>query len=530
MIGALPDRPSLRGLPERLTLGYALPWGGSNRHPKVNTTIHQSPFAVLQTPRHIPVFSLFIAAVCFLFFTSLSCSLVFPHRQPALEILSPCHDDEVHRFPAPTLRILIREGCDALTVTSSGPVSAVDPFGGFPLDKGDAGDRWTISLDRSASGCIRLSRDDREIRCFLPMILFIVERECIISIDGREYGGNMLVLPGNDGLDLVNCVDVETYLRGVLAAEIGRLGEGRYEALKAQAVASRGYALFQASMRRYPHYDLRADVLDQVYTGAASGDSIIASAVKETEGLVLFHSDTLAVTYFSSTCGGHTQDVRDVWENGEEEVPFLLGVRDRLGNIDGTGRDLCEISPHYWWERRYSPEEIEEVFGEYLSRVVEEEGNMRESSKRVIGRGWTGIGNERTCVSGGRNRVNGSGDPDYPGRLLDIEIVEKTREGRVRELGFVFEDGSFVVTGDRIRWALCSPEESRDILKSNFFSLGVVRDGRGKISEVILHGRGFGHGVGMCQWGALRMAELGFTYEEILRHYYPGTDIVKIYP
>ena len=490
-------------------------------------TIQQN---VSHRPVLIPRFLLRILVPCLLLLTPFSCS----HRQPIPEFSTPHHDMAVSRSRAPTLRILIREGCSSLTMTSSGPVSVVDPFGNFPLVGGKPGDRLTISMDPAVSGGIRLKLNDREIRCFLPMILYVVAGECVTSIEGGEYRGNMLVLSGEDGLDLVNCVEVETYLRGVLTAEIGRLGGGRYEALKAQAVASRGYAFFQASLRRYPHYDLRADVLDQVYGGAVEGNSLIASAVKETEGLVLFHADTLAVPYFSSTCGGHTQDVRDAWGNGREEIPFLTGVEDRLRNIDGTERDLCELSPHYWWERRYRPEEIEEVFEEYLARVAEEEGNTGESRKREEGasKAVGKSGDKRPGVSGGGalgDEPFTAGWDDGPGRLLDIEIVEKTREGRVRDLLLVFEEESFIITGDRIRWAFCSPEDSMEILKSSYFSLGVVRDGQGEISEVILHGRGFGHGVGMCQWGALRMAELGFTYEEILRHYYPGTDIVTLY-
>ncbi|NNE09785.1 MAG: hypothetical protein HKN20_14595, partial [Gemmatimonadetes bacterium] len=109
------------------------------------------------------------------------------------------------------------------------------------------------------------------------------------------------------------------------------------------------------------------------------------------------------------------------------------------------------------------------------------------------------------------------------GRLKNIEIGRRGRTGRVLYTVFETEGGRFEIPGDRVRWVLRRPADG-GILRSTWFNLKVKRSG-GFVREVQIDGRGFGHGIGMCQWGAMGMAESGRSYEEILKHYYPGVRI-----
>jgi stage II sporulation protein D len=382
----------------------------------------------------------------------------------------------------------------------------VEPVSGRAIRKGSAHDQWIVRRPAAEFGGISVKREGESIEQYSPSAAFTIDSGGYFLFEGREYSGTFIVYLAGEGLQLVNAVDTESYLRGVLPAEMGRQDASRFESLKAQAVASRGYALYRASLNRDPHYDLVASHLDQVYSGAGRCDSLSIAAIDETRGLVLSHADTLIVSYFHSTCGGHTEDIRDAWGERHAAAPYYCGVGDRLTHMDGTWRDLCDISPHYRWERRNTPSEIEHAFAGYLEET--EDGVYSGM------RGDSGIRRSRSLNIG---------------RLADIRITEKTGSGRIGELLLVFDGDTFLLTGDRIRWALRSPEKGGTILKSTFFSVELVKNDFEELVEVIFRGRGFGHGVGLCQWGAFRMAELGFTFEEILYHYYPDTEIVKLY-
>ena len=115
------------------------------------------------------------------------------------------------------------------------------------------------------------------------------------------------------------------------------------------------------------------------------------------------------------------------------------------------------------------------------------------------------------------------------GKLENIEVNGVSPDGRVEAIEFVTDRGRHIVEGDRIRWVMLPKPGSDAILKSTMFKLDVKRSG-GRVSAVNIVGGGNGHGIGMCQAGAIRMAERGYSYEEILAHYYPGTRLVRYYP
>ncbi len=285
------------------------------------------------------------------------------------------------------------------------------------------------------------------------------------------------------GLSAVNIVGLESYLRGVVPREIGPRELSDLEAVKAQAVAARTYALARGGGRSAGDYDLYATVDDQVYGGVAVEDPTSDRAILETAGSVLYYEDRPINAYFSSCCGGWTSAREDVWELPSE--PYLVSQSD----VPGGGRDLdgayCSGSPNFTWEVEWSGDEILD-----LVRT-----RLRETASAPV--------------------------PEPPSAVRDIRIIETSGQGRVQWLEVETPEGTWSVFADRVRWLLRRPG-SDAILRSAWFELEVEKRG-GRVSHVRATGRGYGHGVGMCQHGALGMARRGFSHSQILEHYYPGT-------
>ncbi|MBQ9313979.1 MAG: SpoIID/LytB domain-containing protein [Clostridia bacterium] len=250
----------------------------------------------------------------------------------------------------------------------------------------------------------------------------------------------------NDG-EIIE-IGLDEYLYGVVSSEMGTSyqTQGKYkqvgiEALKAQAVASRSYAVYSINHSKYDGYDLTATTSDQVYKTGEVKD-IVKQAVDTTSSQVMTYDDEVISAYFFSTSGGHTESSEDVWY---AKLPYARGVKDPYEPyIDGKSE----------WEIRISADK----YGE-------------------------------------------------------IKILERSENGRVTKL----KVGGQVYEKSNIRAKL-----GNTFLKSTWFDLEYDED----TNEYVLIGKGYGHGVGMSQYGAMGMAEAGFNYEEILKWYYTDIEIV----
>jgi stage II sporulation protein D len=299
---------------------------------------------------------------------------------------------------------------------------------------------------------------------------------------GRWYRGSFRVHASRaDGLTLVNEVELESYLRGVLPSEIGNPPAAEYEAVKAQAVAARSYTLSYIGRRAELGFDLYATVEDQVYEGTKRENAPSDRALKETRGEVAV-SDGLPVrALYSSTCGGRTSNVEDVWP--WPWTSYLRSVRD----VDGDDSAYCSRSGTYRWTESWTVTEFLSLVRAYAP----EEGVPASA---------------------------------LAGDLVDARVETRSRCGRVAELAIETTTGKAILRGDRIRWVLRRPG-GKAILRSSFIKIGVARDEEGKPERVVVSGAGNGHGIGLCQTGALGMARSGRGYREILRHYYKGMQI-----
>lgn len=278
-----------------------------------------------------------------------------------------------------------------------------------------------------------------------------------IQVNGSSYRGVIELRKQKNGLLLVvNELDLETYLRGVVAAEIPH--EWEPETLKAQAVAARTYALYQKREAGKRPYHMRSTVGSQVYLGRRGERPSTDRAIKETTGLILEYDGGVIPAFFHASCGGHTEDAFELWGI---DAPYLKGV----------DCDCQRISKYGLWEKRFQASALTTALGRSGFRM---------------------------------------------GGITGIDLDSITPAGRVRSVSLRDGNGTVSVPAETLRSAVGYAK-----LPSVFFE-AEVQDG-----EVVFSGRGLGHGVGMCQWGAKEMAQRGYDFRAILSHYYPGTKVVK---
>lgn len=329
----------------------------------------------------------------------------------------------------------------------------------------------------------------------------------LVSAPGGSYRGEFLVIPtpGARGLTLVNNVELEDYLKGVVPWEIGRPDASRFAAVCAQAVAARTYTMSHLGSRRAQGFDVYATVMDQVYKGAIGEDAGCNEAIAETAPLVLRHGGREIQAYYSSCCGGTGTTVAEVWP--KDDQPYL---QRRADGPAPDGRSWCADAPHYHWREVWSARALEGILQRTLPEYV------------------------RHMAQAGRSRWGSpsftparGGNADRPGALRDLEIRRRTPSGRIAELAITMEAGTYHVRGDRVRWVLVPASGKPAILRSAQFELELVRDGN-RLREVGARGRGYGHGIGLCQNGALGMAAAGRSWREILSHYYPGATLEPV--
>jgi len=256
------------------------------------------------------------------------------------------------------------------------------------------------------------------------------------------------------GFLVINRVDLEEYVKGVVPAEVNSTWHP--EMLKAQAVAARTYALYQQMLGASREYDVAATVQDQVYRGKQGIDAGILRAVEDTRGLVVTYQNAPIYSAFSSTAAGLTEDAMNVWS---KEYPYLKGVECPF--------DLA--SPYYQWKSSFRIETLEE--------------SLRQQGLSV-------------------------------GAISTITPLSFSRGGRVATLRVVHSGGELVLRGEELRKAV-----GYTIIPSTQFAIESI--GR----DMVLSGYGAGHAVGMCQWGAKELAELGYPFSTILQYYYPGTEL-----
>ena len=224
-------------------------------------------------------------------------------------------------------------------------------------------------------------------------------------------------------------------------------------------------------------FDIYPDTRDQVYGGVDGETEYTNKIVDETKGQLLVYENQPATIFYHSTCGGHTEDVANVFSN--KNIFYLSGVED-------GDEPYCIISPRYQWTEKYS--ELTFIDRLYKAKLI--------ASKEY--------------------------------EIEDLDVISRFDSGRVNELEITLNDSdhnqkTILIKGNQIR-SIIRSSESKSILNSTLFNINITDQ-----KNIVINGKGYGHGVGLCQWGSIGQSKKGIDYQEILNHYFPGTYIQSKY-
>ena len=373
------------------------------------------------------------------------------------------------------------------------------------IAKGLAGNDsfWRLITEVHEKSSLKIVGRNMDLISEEPVV--ISSDQHLIMINGTTYRGVAEINFNSSGtLVAINELPLEQYLYGVVPRELPPDPFHELEAQKAQAVAARTYAYANLGKRSQDGYDLLATTADQVYGGYDAEHPLSTQAVDETAGIVATYAGELISAVYHSTSGGYTANNEDVWNS--EPVPYRRAVHvfDRsavaINSVEEltTSKSDWELpvmdgsyeepwSRYYRWEFQWTNEEISNILSDYFNTDV--------------------------------------------GDVHAIHIVSRAEHGRVLEIEFITDQGTFREYKDRIRWALQYVNDQGNFspLLSTLFTIEPIKDEEtGETIGFLATGGGWGHGVGMSQTGAVGMAEKGKTYDEILKHFYRGIELVNI--
>lgn len=316
-----------------------------------------------------------------------------------------------------------------------------------------------------------------------------VARDALVTIEGKKYRGNVIFRPKDGKITVINEIGLDDYVRGVVAGEMP--SSWPKEALKAQAVAARCYALKSLSKHADFGFDLCPTTNCQVYGGIAAETNSTNQAVEETAGIVAAYKDKVVDTLFYSSNGGYVEAAENVWSGS---YPYFQTFKDEYEKTD-------EISGAVW-SVSFSAEEIK-------ARLAENGVDI--------------------------------------GDILNMEIVKTSESGRVLEVKITGTTGKksytkgyartflglksqlYTITPPENTAVYCLSAEGQNKVSGEYFILTAEgldsRQTDAGNGNYIISGRGYGHGVGMSQWGARYMAEQGLTCEDIIKYYYKGAEL-----
>ena len=400
---------------------------------------------------------------------------------------------------APELRVGLTWRADEVSVSADGPFTITCE--GKAVATGDSG--RVFRIQRAGEGLAVLDDAGQTLATCRPPLRVDAQSGLLKCMDctgehwdkkrERKYRGYFEVATAAGGLVLVNVVGMEDYLKGVVPSEMSASYPA--EALKAQAVASRSAAISMMGRHGASGFDVCDGQHCQVYGGATSEHPATDEAVKATEGEVLTYDGQTAKAVYSAVCGGRTEDSASVWRRSE---PYLRGRPDFEGSAVNSPRPGDEDS----WREYFRKAPLVNCYQPKYSPL---------SCFR-----WVQV---RT-----RQELEKSlSDVVSVGRLKSLRPLERGASGRISRLEVSGSEGRSVLGPEQvIRNALGG-------LRSSAFVVDSYAGPDGVPVVFIFWGAGWGHGVGMCQVGAVGLAEKGRTYKDILAWYYPGCELQRTY-
>lgn len=362
------------------------------------------------------------------------------------------------------------------------------------VTSGSAGGAMTIE---PRSGQLVVVKSDGSVtsRRSGPFLVRATTPGSYVTYEGKRYRGELIITPSNGALLVVNRLGVESYLRGVVPLEIGTRQPGEEAAVEAQAVAARSYTYIHMAEAGNRGFDMYGSIQDQAYGGVDAEKAMSDAAVASTRDMVIKYAGRIINTPYHSTCGGRTTTVRDVWWR-QPDQPYLQPVSDQ---IPGSSSYYCDVSPRFRWTATFNADQLRNSLEKYLASVtpaVEPPVNPPSTLPRTP-----------------------------LGRVTGFRIDGRTASDRVASVSIQTDRGNYVVRGNDVRFVLRPP--SGGLLSSTYFTAETTSEGSGGIGLVV-RGGGYGHGIGMCQWGAIGRARAGQDYRTILTTYYQGTTVSRV--
>ena len=305
---------------------------------------------------------------------------------------------------------------------------------------------------------------------------------------GQEYSGTILFAPAADAvLYLINELPLEEYLQGVLPAEINTIRTPYFEAMKAQAVCSRTYALkrIQAGENQNRPYNLENTIVDQVYAGFDRHTELADRAIAETRGICITYQGELADIFYHSTCGGRLEAANRIWPS--INAPYLSGGIDAVSDTFS-----CSSSPFFRWRETRTLAQLDSSFYSNYGQSLLQSRQMEQPADTLY-------------------------------LQFDLRVKQRSGSGRIEQLEITYGDTTVNLSSYEIRRFFATDREP--YLRSTLFFFSQPDD-----TTLEIHGAGYGHGAGMCQYGAMNMsAARSFRYYHIISKYFPGTTLIKKY-
>jgi stage II sporulation protein D len=287
--------------------------------------------------------------------------------------------------------------------------------------------------------------------------------KAMIAGNLRPYSGRLKIYVSSGELCLLNFLPMNDYLGGILVAE---LPQAELSALQAQAIVSRAYIFGNWQRHQEVGYQFCDLTHCQTFKGIAGVNAKIHQAVTSTEGERLTFNNQAVEAFYHSTCGGLTADDAGVWGN-DGDKPYLKSFPDSKNHST-----FCAESPHFRWRLRVRADSLHQLWQSRLSEPI-----------------------------------------------TSIAVTKRGADGRVREIALI-GNTLHVISGEDFRTVVCRAL-GWNTIKSTAFELTAEKN------FYLFAGNGLGHGLGLCQFGAMQMAREGYSYREILQHYFPGTAIQK---
>ncbi len=369
-----------------------------------------------------------------------------------------------------------------------------------------------------------------------------------VKWNGKPYRGSLQLVQGDSGVSVVNVLDLESYLRGVLKIEVNPAWP--MEALKAQAIIARTYALRQSGRHGSAGFDICATTHCQAYRGMDAEDARLDRAINETRGIVVLYGSQLAQTYYFSDGAGWTADSSTVWGGAvsyltcrQEPVPYE--------------------SPHSRWRTTLNQAALQKIMsilkkpvGSVLEiRIAGRDSGNRATLLEVRGTdGRATITGHSFRMAAGSNLIRSTlfevttgnrGIPTTPAPLATSVATPRKPPAAAEEDPLIVLTRQGAFSSSELMDMLLHPEKREDYIRqamakgSNLRQIPATLPPAvppaapsfgGEIPPVFeFQGRGWGHGVGLSQWGAKALAENGWSFGAILGQYFPGTRLQPLY-